>query len=183
MVRRHPPKRSVVRYNMPMIGNKQVNADHYGARYMHLKRWSSYFFTIHTILCLKPASVLEIGKGDGTVGDYLKKCGIPYTSADHAEDLSPDLVVDVRDMSNIKDASYDVVIACQVLEHLPFSDVPLALKELARIAKRYVVLDIPQKGFHIQFAFKFPCLPYVMYNSITLYPFQENWYLTTTFGK
>ena len=42
-----------------------------------------------------------------------------------------------------RDKSYDVVLACEVLEHIPWKDVDKALSELHRVSKKYVVISIP----------------------------------------
>ncbi len=41
------------------------------------------------------------------------------------------------------DQSFDLVLCQEVLEHLPQQDYRLALEELARIAKRYVLITVP----------------------------------------
>ena len=41
--------------------------------YLNLKRFISYFYQIHSILELKPKSILEVGVGNGIVHDYLKR--------------------------------------------------------------------------------------------------------------
>jgi ubiquinone/menaquinone biosynthesis C-methylase UbiE len=146
----------------------QTDSSHYSAQYIHGGRWASYFAEIRAILDLNPESVLEIGKGDGTVGNYLRNI-VPYTVVDHADDLQPDVVADILHLP-FEDNSFDVVVACQVLEHLPFEKLPQALKELKRVAKRYVLIDIPQKGSHIRFALKLPLLPYIEFHYVIPVP-------------
>lgn len=137
---------------------KQVNKDVYRFEsYVGIDRWSSYYYQLREILAQKPSSVLEIGVGDHIIGDYLTGHNISYTSADIADDLSPDIVADVTDLP-IPDASYDVVCAFEVLEHLPFGQFEKALGELARVSRRVVVLSLPHFGPPIQFLVKIPFL-------------------------
>src|SRR5439155_2642894 len=43
----------------------------------------------------------------------------------------------------VADGAVDVALCGQVLEHLPWSDVPRALGELARVSRKGVVLTVP----------------------------------------
>ena len=42
-----------------------------------------------------------------------------------------------------KNGSFDVVVCCEVLEHLPYSELSKALKEIHRVSLKYVVLSLP----------------------------------------
>ncbi len=128
-------------------------------RYTGLDRWSSYHYQLRELLALDPATVLEVGVGDGVVREYLRtNTGIAYTSLDFAEDLKPDVVGDVRAMPFV-DASFDVACVFEVLEHLPFEEFEGALRELKRIAKRHVLVSLPHFGPPIKFLLKLPFLP------------------------
>lgn len=61
---------------------------------------------------------------------------------DIAADLSPDVVASVHDMP-FEDAAFGTVMACQVLEHLPFELFPTALSEIRRVTRRYAVISLP----------------------------------------
>ena len=80
--------------------------------------------------------MLEIGVGNRTVSNYLKENGVDITTFDFDKELKPDIVGDVRDMKGIKENSFDVIMACEVLEHIPFDDVEYALKELHLFARK-----------------------------------------------
>lgn len=103
-------------------------------------------------LALQPESVLEIGPGDGLYGQYLKRNGIRYASADHADDIQSDYKVNLgTEPLPIKDNTFDLISAFQVLEHIPFTSVSGAVAELHRVTKRYVFLDIPEYSIHVTF--------------------------------
>lgn len=142
---------------------KQINKSHYDfQKYMHMARWSCYYIQIKEVLALNPQTVLEIGPGDGLFGWYVQKNGISYTSCDHADDISSNAKANLGfEPLPFADNSFDVVCAFQVLEHIPFDKVPMALSELSRVSKKFVALDIPQYSFHFQFVFKVPLLPYI----------------------
>ena len=128
----------------------QVGDDHYGAPYDTFQRFSSYFYQIDFARQANPKTVLEIGVGNGLVANYLKQTGYKVTTCDFDKRLKPDVVADIRDLGAIKDDSHDVVIACEILEHIPFSDVPTAVAELARIAKQRVIISVPYSSFTIE---------------------------------
>ncbi len=131
-------------------------------RYVGIDRWASYHYQLREIFAQKPTSVLEIGVGDRVVGNVLKEHGIAYTSADVAEDLSPDVVADVTALP-FEDATFDVVCAFEVLEHLPFEKFDRALAELARVSRRAVLLSLPHYGPSIRLECKIPFIPRIRF--------------------
>ncbi len=151
---------------------KQIDSGHYDyARYMHMSRWSCYYIQVKKTLALKPQSVLEIGPGDGLFGWYMQKNGVDYTSADHADDISSNVKVNLGfEKLPFEDDSFDVVCAFQVLEHIPFDKVPFALSEISRVTKKYAYFDIPQYGKHIQFLLKIPLLKRLSYHAVLPWP-------------
>ena len=139
--------------------NKQVGKTAYRFdKYCSFKRWASYYHQISNVLELKPRSILEIGKGDGFLGDYIKKnTGIVYKSMDIAEDLEPDIIGSVDNIP-LTNNSFDIVCAFEVLEHLPFEKFGKALEEIKRVSKKYVVLSLPHWGISLYLGIKLPLL-------------------------
>jgi hypothetical protein len=138
---------------------KQVDALAYSfTRYTGIDRWSSYYYQLREIFAAEPESVLEIGGGDHTVRDRLREAGIPYTSVDIAQDLRPDIIASVTALP-LSDRSFDIVCACEVLEHLPFEEFDAALAELARVARRRVILSLPHYGPSVRLELKLPLVP------------------------
>jgi 2-polyprenyl-3-methyl-5-hydroxy-6-metoxy-1,4-benzoquinol methylase len=122
---------------------KQVGITHYEfTRYVTKERWSSFYCQITEILSIQPASVLEIGMGAGILGTILKKIGCPYESMDIDPELHPDHIGSVLQIP-LADKTYDAVVCFEVLEHLPYNYFETALHELFRIAKRAVVISLP----------------------------------------
>jgi len=142
--------------------NIQVQKEHYLKRkYGDLNRFISYFYQIDLVqqtLGLNQrvsASILEIGKGNGMVSDYLKKLGFEVTTCDFDGSLKPDYVADIRTLP-FSENSFDVVLAYEVLEHLPFEEIPKALSELHRVTSKYVFISLPYRSTGFELIIKFP---------------------------
>jgi SAM-dependent methyltransferase/predicted nuclease with TOPRIM domain len=101
-----------------------------------------------------PGRVLDVGCGMGKLVRRLLRLGIDAYGADVStvairrnEELSPGrfVVGDVRALP-FADASFDVVVTTDCLEHLHPDDIPAALRELHRVARGplYVQLAVTQ---------------------------------------
>jgi ubiquinone/menaquinone biosynthesis C-methylase UbiE len=114
-----------------------------------LGRFISYYYQVKFITDFNPGSVLEIGVGNKTLANYLKEHNVPIKTCDFDEKLNPDFVGDIRDLP-IKDESFDVVCAFQIIEHIPFEEVGKALDELARVSKKHVIVSVPYTPVHFE---------------------------------
>lgn len=150
---------------------KQVDKDAYTFEsYSGVDRWGSYYYQLREILAQKPNNVLEVGVGDAVVGNYLKaNTNVIYNTIDIAEDLHPDTIGDVRKLP-FENASFDVVCAFEVLEHLPFEDFSVAVGELCRVSRGSVLLSLPHFGPPVQFLLKIPFLPKIVVAWKILFP-------------
>lgn len=94
-------------------------------------------------------SVLEVGCGEGLLADHLIKKSRPdrFEACDVALRPAPaiDPQISLREASiyalPYADASFDLVVCCEVLEHL--TDPAAGLAELARVSARHVLLSTP----------------------------------------
>lgn len=143
---------------------KQVHKEAYEfLKYCYPDRWASYYYQLREIIELNPSSVLEIGTGDGVLKQYLtNNTKIIYQNLDIAEDLKPDILGSVEKIP-LPDKSVDVVVAFEVLEHIPFDKFEQALAEIARVARKAVVISLPHFGPPITFSMKIPFLPEIRF--------------------
>jgi ubiquinone/menaquinone biosynthesis C-methylase UbiE len=126
--------------------------------YVHIKLWSSFYYQLVEILSITGArgeAVLEIGKGTGVLGGVLKEFGILYESLDVNGNLQPTHVGSVVKMP-FKDKSYDVIGCFEVLEHLPYEQFETAISELCRVARKAVIVSLPDAKRMFSFYFYIP---------------------------
>jgi ubiquinone/menaquinone biosynthesis C-methylase UbiE len=127
--------------------------DKYGTRNPVARMLMRRFLDSVTELYAKaaPLSVLEVGCGEGRLAQHLWEHG-PRPDRFVACDLdlgqlAPDLdkAIEVREASIYAlpwpARSFDLVICCEVLEHL--DDPRAGLAELARVAERHVLMSTP----------------------------------------
>jgi ubiquinone/menaquinone biosynthesis C-methylase UbiE len=139
---------------------KQVENSHYWKEtYLCKERFLHYREQFITLLKLSPSSILEIGPGPGLLSIMLRRICEKVITVDFADDLKPDIVADIKNIP-IENAMFDVVCSFQVLEHIPWEEVPYALLEMARLSKEYVLFSVPDNNEmkKLVFSFKFSLL-------------------------
>jgi ubiquinone/menaquinone biosynthesis C-methylase UbiE len=118
-----------------------------------LGSFKAYYYQVKFITECNPKNVLEVGIGNKTLNNILKQHNIEVTSCDFDEMLKPDLVGDVRNLP-FRDNEFDVICAFQILEHIPWKDMPKALEELKRVTSKYVIISIPYTPVSIDLVIK-----------------------------
>jgi ubiquinone/menaquinone biosynthesis C-methylase UbiE len=148
----------------PTRGNDQapVSYEAYLEGYDDSYRLDTHEEQVNQVLMFEPSSVLEVGIGNRNVYNRLKKCGIDIVGCDIFKELRPDVVANVVSLP-FDDNSFDVVLCAEVLEHLPFEDGMKGLKELSRVAKRILVLTLPQLSYADRFFRKVKSIPFTSY--------------------
>lgn len=146
------------------MNEPQVSKAHYEfARYGFEGRFVSYYYQLKETLVRRPTSILEVGVGDRVFGDFIRNnTNVRYQSIDIAEDLAPDFVGSITDLP-VPDDAADTVCAFEVLEHLPLADRGRAIAELARVAKKYVIISVPHFGPMLAFSLKIPLVPLIRF--------------------
>ncbi len=135
----------------------QVPSEHYFKNYDKETRWISYWHQISGVSKTKPKKVLEIGIGNKTVTNYLKRRGIEVVTVDIDENLGPNYVCSVTELSDhFERNSFDTVLCAEVLEHLPFKYFEESLSEISKITKYYAVLTLPHAGANFKVRVKVP---------------------------
>lgn len=111
------------------------------------ERWMSYWYQINLTLKTNSKKVLEVGIGNGTVSDYLKRAGLEVTTVDIDPKLNPDQICSVTELTNIFEPnSFDASLCYEVLEHIPFEYFEKALDELHTVSNKFVILSLPYWG-------------------------------------
>ncbi len=128
------------------------------SRYVYPSRWMSYWHQIVEVLRVKPEHVLVVGVGDGIVVEILRNNISQVIALDIDPSLRPDVVASVQS-TPFSDNAFDVVLCAEVLEHLPFDQFEICLRELHRIAKQFVILSLPHFGPSVKLDVKLPLLP------------------------
>lgn len=96
-------------------------------------------------------SVLDVGAGHGVLLELLRDefgvpgVGIEITATKVEYGRSRGLDIRLGDAARLEfpDGAFDVVIAGEVLEHLPCGTYEAALREVARLARSMVIITVP----------------------------------------
>lgn len=92
--------------------------------------WYRFFFILKELAELEPKSILEIGPGEGTVKRVFEPFTDRYAVMDLNPRLSPDFLGDIRMPLKGAENKFECVIAADILEHIPFDDLPKALQNI-----------------------------------------------------
>lgn len=108
------------------------------------KRWFSYWYQIKEVHELSNAhTVLEIGPGNMIVTHVLRKMGYEVTTADLDPNVRADINADVRTITSATQQTYDVILCCQILEHIPFEDFSRTVRNLSTLSKHALIITLP----------------------------------------
>lgn len=122
---------------------------------MTFRRFASYNAQLEEVLGQNPDTVLEIGSHLGIVTKCMRTCDIQVTTMDINSDWKPDVIGSVLEMP-LADNAYDLVLCCEVLEHIPFEQFPRALSEIRRVCKKGAVISLPHYGRYYSVTWKLP---------------------------
>ncbi len=135
----------------------RIDKSHYfDARYLKRERMYSFVEQIELIKQYAAAGdrLLEIGKGNGFVADFCTRyLGYTVKTVDVNVDLRPDIVDDITAPRHLEENSADIVVCYEVLEHMPFEKSIEAVENMARIARKYVLISVPDMRYFISARF------------------------------
>lgn len=134
-----------------MRSGGQVKSEHYMFKsYVSSERWDSYYYQIReTLECENARRVLVIGVGDGIVPSIIKMMNdkIDVDTFDIDGTLNPNICGDITQLSLKIKQKYDVIVCCQVCEHIKFGKFDRILNELSNsLAGRGGKIDIVTSG-------------------------------------
>jgi len=121
------------------LGPSAFNYSAYGPeRFLH------YYQQITHALRFSPKTVLEVGPGDHTVTDFLRRKGVEVETYDNDPLLEPTYIGDVRQPLEVP-KRYDMVLASEVVEHMNVRWLPSVLRNLRDVLKEdgVLVLSVP----------------------------------------
>lgn len=124
-------------------------SSYFGEHYFGLQQLFSFSYQIHDIYHLKPSNILEIGVGNGFTSSFLRRSGFDVTTADINPGLEPDICCSIEELPHhVGQGNYDLIVCCEVLEHMPFDEFVGNIEVIRSIGKRlYLTLPNYNKVF------------------------------------
>ncbi|KKN10246.1 hypothetical protein LCGC14_1038600 [marine sediment metagenome] len=112
------------------------------------KGLQSHLMQIYLTINLKVENVLEIGKGHGFVSSILSQyCNLD--TLDITKEYNPDLFIDITNLkqldNTLPDEFYDLILICEVLEHIPYGNIDGILQILKKKTKKYLIISVPNQ--------------------------------------
>ena len=120
-----------------------------------IEKWMSIFYQTSEIVCNRDVnSVLEVGGGRNLNREICKYFGVEHQVCDVISDYNPDFFCNFLDFTPVE--PFDLVCAFQMLEHNPLEDLPVLLKKMVKLSKKYVFISVPYNGamFSINISFR-----------------------------
>lgn len=110
--------------------------------YYSLPVLCSFAHQLNHIWRMRPKSVIEVGIGNGFVSSYLRRSGVDVTTIDINANLEPDIVAPLSEAHAHIPAKGDLVVCCEVLEHMPLEELDANLSHLRGLGDR-LFLTLP----------------------------------------
>lgn len=153
---------------MRIINTPQVNNLHYSfSNYSSERRFLSYYHQVKNIMHLvntnNASKILIVGKGDGVVQKILEAYNdlhnlhLVIKTFDFAMDLHPDILGDLVEIEKLIVDQFDVILCCQVLEHLPLKESLSVLNQMKKISK-FIIVSVPYKAITVRGTLKLPII-------------------------
>jgi 2-polyprenyl-3-methyl-5-hydroxy-6-metoxy-1,4-benzoquinol methylase len=100
---------------------------------------------VHEVWQTRCQELLEIGKGNGFVSEFLRRSGLSVTTLDVNASLQPDIVGDIDQLDSIfSEKSFECVLCAEVLEHIPFSKFESSVRLLRKHTNSTCIITLPR---------------------------------------
>ncbi len=135
--------------NQPLQGTeRERNLDretYFSDSYFSMPQLCSFAHQLNFIHSMRPKSAIEIGLGNGFVSTYLRRAGVPVITADINPSLEPDICAPLAEVRGHIDSPRDLVICCEVLEHMPLEELDANFDHLRGLGDR-LFLTLPNSN-------------------------------------
>lgn len=113
--------------------------------------WTRHFHVLRDLCAQVSGDVLEVGTGDGVVRRCVQPFVRSYRVMDVNAQLQPDVLASLLDPQPALAAGFDAVVCTEVLEHLPFAQLPTALAHLHGFLRPggRLFLTLPHRKAHL----------------------------------
>ena len=116
---------------------------HYDSdRYFKIDQLLSNTLQIYHVHSMHPRDFLEIGVGNGFLSTFMRLTGFDVTTADINPNLQPDICVPLAELRAATDRNFDLIVCCEVLEHMPLAELDSNLDHLRSLGAR-LFLTLP----------------------------------------
>ncbi len=155
--------------------SQMARQEYFTDLYFSLPQLCSFAQQLNFIHSMRPTSAIEIGLGNGFVSSFLTRSGLPVVTADINPALKPDICAPLAEVRNHIEGPKDLVICCEVLEHMPLDEFDANLDYLRGLGNR-LFLTLPNSKRSWGFA-GFASLPKLGFKQIDLnmeVPYKRN---------
>lgn len=133
-------------------------SEYFNEAYFDIRQLMAQTMQIKLIHEMKPESIIEIGIGNGLTSSFFKNSGLEIVTADINSNLNPDICCSIYDLPNkLNDRKFDLVVCCEVLEHMPVDELDRNIAILKSIGRRlFLTLPGYTRSFGLSGLIKFP---------------------------
>ncbi len=122
------------------------------------RRFSSTYLQVKSVTDIgdNVASILEVGPGSGYFASITKLLEYDVTTTDIKSRNNPDYLGDFRELKI--STTFDMVVAFEVLQHIPYSEFRSSLTKLRDLSNRYVLISLPASVHSFGLSINLPSL-------------------------
>ncbi|KKK71523.1 hypothetical protein LCGC14_2913050, partial [marine sediment metagenome] len=115
----------------------------------------SHLMQVYLTIKLQANDILEIGTRFSLIKAILGPfCNL--TTLDFKKEFNPDLLIDISDLkqlNTLKDNTYDLILLCEVLEHISYEKLDGIFQILKNKTRKYVIISVPDQSSYINITF------------------------------